>query len=71
MKTKDKKELHLKSLEELKALVMAAKELISNLKLDKTQKKLKSTRQIFLKRKEAAQILTVMRIKELAQEAKS
>ena len=65
MKTKDKKELHLKSLEDLKTLVKDAKELLSNLNLDKTQNKLKNTRQIFLKRKEIAQILTVIRGKEL------
>ncbi|MEK7517196.1 MAG: 50S ribosomal protein L29 [Patescibacteria group bacterium] len=69
MKTKDKKELHLKSLKELKEQVAVAKDLISNLKLDMTQKKLKNTRQIFIKRKEVAQMSTIIRIKELAQKS--
>lgn len=67
MKTKDKKGLRLKSLKELKVLVSETKDLISSLVLDKTQNKLKNTRQIFLKRKEAAQILTIIREMELSQ----
>ncbi len=65
MKTKDKKELHSKSLTELKTLVMGTLDLLSDLKLSKSQNKLKNTRQIFVKRKEVAQILTIIREKEL------
>ena len=66
MKTKDKKELHLKSLQELKKLVMDAKDALSGFKLDKTQNKLKNTSLLSLKRKEIAQMLTVIRGKELS-----
>lgn len=67
MKTKDKKELHLKSLKELNKQVVEAKDLVVNLKLDKTQNKLKNTSALSAKRKEIAQILTVIRIKELSE----
>lgn len=70
MKTKNKKELHLKSLQELKKLVMEAKDALSDLKLDKTQNKLKNTSSLSLRRKEIAQMLTIVRGKELS-DAKS
>ena len=66
MKTKDKKELHTKSLEELKKIVKEAKDLVSGFMLDKSQNKLKNPRQIFWKRKEIATALTIIRAKELA-----
>ena len=68
MKTKDKKELHLKSLQELKKLVIDVKDALSDLKLDKTQNKLKNTSLLSLKRKEIAQMLTIIREKELQEE---
>ena len=68
MKTKDKKELHLKSLQELKKLAMDTKDELSDLKLDKTQNKLKNTSLLSLKRKEIAQILTVIKMKGLQEE---
>lgn len=68
MKTKDKKELHLKSLQELKKLVMDSKDALSGLKLDKTQNKLKNTSSLSLKRKEIAQMLTVIKGKELEEQ---
>lgn len=67
MKTKDKKELHLKSLKELKNLVVAAKDALVLLKLDKVQNKLKNTSMLTNQRKEIAQMLTVIRMKELAE----
>lgn len=70
MKTRDKKELHPKSLKELKNLVIQAQDELSGLKLDKTQNKLKNTRQLFIKRKEIAQMLTIIRAKELSQKVK-
>ena len=69
MKTKDKKELHLKSLEELNKEVLDAKDALVGLKLDKTQNKLKNTSQLSIKRKEIAQILTIIRGKELSESA--
>ena len=67
MKIKDKKELHLKSVKELDRLVAETKDALVGLKLDKTQNKLKNTSQLSLKRKEIAQMLTIMRLKELAE----
>lgn len=67
MKTKDKKELHLKSLEELNNLAREAKDALSGLKLDKAQNKLKNTSLLSLKRKEIAQMLTIIRGKELSE----
>ena len=67
MKTKDKKELHLKSIKELSDLVNAAYDALSNLRLDKTQNKLKNTSLLSLKRKEIAQMLTIIRMKELSE----
>ena len=70
MKTKDKKELLLKSIKELSSLVIAAKDALSDLMLDKTQNKLKNTSQLSIKRKEIAQMLTIMRGKELSERTK-
>jgi ribosomal protein L29 len=68
MKSKDRKELHLKSLEDLKKLAMDAKDALSDLALDKAQNKLKNTSQLSVKRKEIAQMLTLVREKELQEE---
>lgn len=67
MKSKDKKELHAKSVKELSNLAEEAKDALALLRLDKTQNKLKNTRLLFLKRKEIAQMLTIIRLKELAE----
>jgi ribosomal protein L29 len=67
MKTKDKKALHAKSLKELNKMISDAKDAIVDLELDKTQNKLKNTSQLSVKRREIAQMLTIARIKELAE----
>lgn len=67
MKTKDRKELFLKSIKELGNLVNKAKDEIVSLTLDKTQNKLKNTSALSVKRKEIAQMLTVIRMKELSE----
>jgi len=67
MKSKDKKELHLKSIKELGNLVTEAKDALVGLRLDKTQNKLKNTSMLSVKRKEIAQMLTIIRLKELAE----
>jgi len=69
MKTKDKKELHLKSLKELNNLVLETKDSLMDLKLDKSQNKLKNTSLLTIKRREIAQILTIMKVKELHEKA--
>lgn len=68
MKAKDKKELHKKSIQELKKMVSEAKDALAKLKLEKVQNKLKNTSQLSVKRKEIAQMLTITRIKELQRE---
>lgn len=70
MNLKDRKELHLKSIKELINQAREAKDALSNLKLDKTQNKLKNTSLLFIKRREIAQILTIIRGKELSDKAK-
>jgi ribosomal protein L29 len=65
MKSKEKKELGLKSIKELINLVIEAKDALVGLKLDKTQNKLKNTSILSVKRKEIAQMLTMIRMKEL------
>jgi ribosomal protein L29 len=65
MKTKDKKELHLKSIKELKKLITEAKDEIVALRMEKTQNK--NTSIFSLKRKEIAQMQTIVRMKELAE----
>jgi ribosomal protein L29 len=67
MKTKEKKELHAKSIKELSNLIAEAKNALVELKLEKTQNKIKNTSSLSVKRKEIAQMLTVMRLKELAE----
>ncbi|MDO8657253.1 MAG: 50S ribosomal protein L29 [Candidatus Levybacteria bacterium] len=65
MKTKNKKEISTRTIQELKGLLKEAKDLLFSLRLEKSQNKLKNTRSIFLKRKEIAQILTLIRQKEI------
>ncbi len=64
MKANDKKELHGRTLVELRKLLKDARQAFAALQLDKEQVKLKNTRSIFLKRKEIAVIKTIMQIKE-------
>lgn len=70
MKTKDIKALRSKSLEVLNKEVAGAKDILINLQLDKMQNKLKNPRQISLKRKEIAQMLTIIRELELSKKVK-
>ena len=67
MKSKDKKELFTKNIKELGSLIIEAKDALTGLKLEKVQNKLKNTSQLTRKRKEIAQMLTVLRMKELAE----
>lgn len=66
MKTKDRQAFHAKTLQELKRELVQAKETLFLLKLDKSLGKLKNIRSIFWKRKEIAQISTIIRGKELS-----
>ena len=68
MKTKEKKDLRTKSIVELRTMLKNAKNAIFTAKLEKSQNKLKNPRSLFLKRKEIAQILTIMKEKEIENE---
>lgn len=65
MKSKDKKTMSDKSINELQAQLKEARDELFSLRLDKAQNKLKNTRSLFLKRKEIAYVLTLIREKEL------
>ena len=65
MKTKAKKELQAKTIPELEARFLEAKNEIFQLKMEKAQKKLKNLRSIFEKKKEIARILTILGEKNL------
>jgi ribosomal protein L29 len=65
MKTKEKKQIREKNLDELKIALKEARNILFTLKLDKAQNKLKNLRSIFMKRKEIARILTAITEKEL------
>lgn len=65
MKLRDKKQLFEKSEKELIKDLKEAKGALFNLKLEKSQNKLKNTKSLFWKRKEIAWILTILKEKEL------
>ncbi len=64
MKTKDKKELHTKTKNELLKMLKDAKESLMMLRLDKVQNKLKNTRNIFNTRQKIAVFKTILKEKE-------
>lgn len=65
MKTKEKKDLRTKSIAELRTMLKNVKDVIFTAKLEKSQNKLKNTSSLSVKRKEIAQILTIMKEKEI------
>lgn len=64
MKKKQKEEFKIKDIKELKNLVTKVRESLLTLRLDKAQNKLKNQREIFMKRKEIAYILTLINQKQ-------
>lgn len=66
MKIKEKKELQTKSLEELRKLLVEARNERNQATLLLAQFKAKNTKEANSKRKDIAQIMTVMRMKESA-----
>lgn len=66
MKTNELRELHAKSKDELQKLLSDAQEAFFSLRMDHTQLKLKNVRSLSVKRREIAQIQSVLRGKELA-----
>ena len=71
MKLKDKQALRANDLKNLENLLNKTRDELSNLRLDKTQNKLKNTRSIFLKRKQIALILTLITEKEISEKVKN
>lgn len=68
MKAKDKKELPTKTIAELRTALQDARKILFDLRMATVQQKLKNTRSLFVKRKEIATILTVLREKERKRE---
>lgn len=64
MKSKDIKELHTKTIEELKHMLSEVKDELFSLKMQIAQNKLKNKRLIFLKRKDIAKVATILKEKE-------
>jgi len=71
MKTKEKKELFTKTIQELKNLLKEKRNELFSLRQELAQKKLKNTKSVFWKRKEIARILTILKEKELSEDAKN
>ena len=65
MKTKNKKELFAKTIDELRKILSEKRQELFLLRQDLSQNKLKNQRSIFWKRKEIAQILTKIREMDL------
>ena len=66
MKTKNKKELFAKTIDELKKILSEKRQELFLLRQDLAQNKLKNQRSIFWKRNEIALILTAIREKDLS-----
>jgi ribosomal protein L29 len=64
MKVKEKKELHIKSVTELKKMLKDVQSSLLQLSLDKEQNRLKNTRSLFMARKDIAALKTVLHMKE-------
>ena len=68
MKLKDKKQHKTKTSAELQTLIAEGRTALFSLRMEKMQQKLKNTRSIFLKRKEIAFFLTLLKEKEMTNE---
>ena len=71
MKKNDLKEVKTLDIKELKVRVVKLKVEVADLTLDKNMKKLKNIKEVVHKRKDLAQVLTVLRQKELLEELES
>lgn len=68
MKSKAKKELHTKTMQELKQLLKETRDELFKLKLEHARKKLKNKSLISEKRKDIARIMTMIKEGELKNE---
>jgi ribosomal protein L29 len=66
MKKKDIKSLREKTAKDIYELILKAKNELMDMRLNKTQNKLKNTSQISLKRKDIAQMLSLVKELELS-----
>ena len=64
MKKKQKDDIKLKNIEELKNLIKESQGILFKLRIEKTQNKLKNLKAIFLERKKIALMLTIINEKE-------
>lgn len=71
MKNKDLQALHTKDLPELRKMASDLRSELADARLEQSMYKLKNTRSLFTKRKELAQILTIMKEKETNQNGKN
>lgn len=67
MKTRDIKDLHTKTVEELTKMIHEARGALSQLQLDATQFKVKNTSALTTSRHDIARMLSVLRGKEKSQ----
>jgi ribosomal protein L29 len=65
MKINDKKELHLKTADELQKLIKDGNEIVAQLRLDNIQNKLKNTRSLFNTRQTIAVMKSILKTKEV------
>lgn len=65
MKPKDKKELHTKTVKELKSLLSSTQKELVKLRAEQATRKLKDGHQVLKKRGDIARIKTVIREREL------
>lgn len=65
MKTNERKELHHKTSEELQKMLMDARKELVTARLSHTRGKLKNPRSLMMIRRNIAQVLSVLRRKEL------
>lgn len=65
MKTKDKKELHANTVDELKKMLKEGNDALATLRLDKALNKVKNTSELSNIRRSIAIIKTILREKEL------
>jgi ribosomal protein L29 len=64
MKTRDIKDLHTKTVDELKKMIVDARENLFQMKLDATQFKVKNTSSLTTNRHDIARMMSVLRGKE-------
>ena len=65
MKINDKKELHLKTADELQKLIKDGNEIVTQLRLDNVQNRLKNTRSLFNTRQTIAIMKSILKTKEV------